>query len=49
MGTCSANFLASGVRVIDMVGFLSYFESSPRTAIKVPLKCSVFLIKLAVM
>ena len=34
----SAKFLVSSIKVIDTVGFLSFFKSFTRTTIKVPLK-----------
>ena len=35
----SAKFLISSVKVIDTVGFLSFFKSFTRTTIKIPLNC----------
>ena len=33
----SAKFLVSSIKVIDTVGFLSFFKSFTRTTIKIPL------------
>ena len=37
-GKLSAKFFLSSVKVIDTVGFLSFFKSFTRTTIKIPLK-----------
>ena len=37
-GKLSAKFLVSSVKIIDTVGFLSFFKSFTRTTIKIPLK-----------
>ena len=37
-GKLSAKFLVISIKVIDKVGFLSFFLSFTRTTIKIPLK-----------
>ena len=38
-GKLSAKFLVSCLKVVDTVGFLSFFESFTQTTIKIPLNC----------